>query len=188
MSILLLLFLIFYIYYTYISSAKGLSDKVSKIQKAIKEGKDTYMDEKYRMRSTETGEIVVESKVFDKWPPHCKERYGAVDGDVVLYGAKTYRVYRNYTHERYLQHIQRQLDAGKVWCFERKSWSGLDKRNIRFHMNEKYIYYLDEETTQTRIDWCKYDVIHKYYLYKLINGTYIKQEIDKDLYKELGGK
>ena len=168
-----LVIIIFPFIYFY-TQANKLGQKTSSIKKAMDEGKETYTDTvDMCTRWTETGEKVYRS-IWHYHKTHPEQ--DAIEGDDVLFGLNTYRVYRNYTKERFVEHVQRQIDSGKCWCFERAAFNQNSSKDyvLRYNMKEKYFYHLGW-------DWNTHSYFVKYH------GTDKIVTIDYDRYKELGG-
>lgn len=167
-----LIIIIFPFIYFY-TQANNFGKKTSAIKKAMDEGRETYIDTVDMCeRWLATGE-----KVY-----HCKWVYttikteDAIEGDNVLMGLDTHRVYRNYSKESFIKHVQSQIDNGECWCWERHAYNEKAPKDyyLHYNMKEKYFYRLrwDSDTH----DYCiEYDNTDK------------KDIITYERYKELGG-
>lgn len=151
----------------------NFNEKTSAIKKAINEGSETYIDPLTgKTHWTENGEQVIWTEIL---PVERNIPEGCIVGDKVLRGVKSGKVYKNKSYERFVAHVQRQIDNGEVWCWERHAFNK-DRAdyNLRYHMKEKYFYYCT-------FDWDTHD-------YCIINNnTKEKQVINYEKYKELGG-
>lgn len=169
-GLIIILVFPFAFFYTQINK---LDDKTNAIKKAINKEKETYLDTvDMCTRWTTTGEKVYRCK----WVyTHIKTK-DAVEGDDVLIGLNSYRIYRNYSKENFLNHIQNQINNNKCWCYERSAYNKNSNKDyiLRYNMKDKYFYYLgwDNET-------------HNYII--IYYGTNKKEIITYERYKELGG-
>lgn len=149
----------------------NMNTKTEAIKKAMAEGKETYFDPiDCCERWLETGEKIIRCK----WGYN--DNNNAVKNDSVLLGVKTNRIYKNYTKERFLAHIQKQKDEGKCWCIERHKFADGKTGDIatKYNFKEKYFYFLTWDST--------------YFLKKIKdNVIYERIPISFERYKELGG-
>lgn len=168
----LIIILVFPFIYFY-TQMTNLNSKTSAIKKAIDEGKETYTDTVDMCeRWTATGEKVYRTK----WVYTSIKTEDAIEGDDVLMGLNTHKVYRNYSKENFINHIQQQIDNGECWCYERAAYNRNSSQDyiLRYNMKDKYFYYLGFD----------YDT-HSYFI-KYYNNNQ-KEMIDYNRYKELGG-
>jgi len=171
-GLIIILVFPFIFFYTQINN---LNQKTGAIKKAMDEGKETYTDTiNMCERWTETGE-----QVYNTVWHYCKTHpeQDAIDGDQVLMGLKTYRVYKNYSKEKFIKHIQWQKDHDECWCYERVAFNEKEKNldfKLKYHMTKQFFYRL-------RFDF----TTHHYYIW--YNGSDKKEIIDYDTYKKLGG-
>ena len=167
---LIIIIVPFVFYYTQINN---LNQKVVIIKKAINERKETYIDTVDMCeRWTATGEKVYHCK----WVYTAIKTEDAIEGDDVLMGLNSHKVYRNYSKERFIQHIQWQIDNGLCWCWDRSAYNKKNNADsdLKYHLKEKYFYYLGLDLNS-----------HKYFI--CYYNTNKKEIIDFNKYKELGG-
>lgn len=194
----LIIILVFPFIYFY-TEMSNLNSKTSTIKKAIDEGKETYIDPLTgKMHWVENGEQVIWTEILstEKNIPE-----GCIVGDKVLRGVKSGKVYKNKSFEQFKAHVQRQINNGEIWCYERidyaKKHDDCSKQHLRYHIKDKYFYTLQkienqrivkktpEEIKEKRC-WEKYKVVEekKYFIIR----NEIKTEITCEEYKKLGGK
>lgn len=194
----LIIILVFPFIYFY-TQMNNFNQKTDAIRTAINEKKETYIDPLTgKMHWTENGEQVIWTEILsvERNIPE-----GCIIGDKVLRGVKTGRVYRNKSYEDFKDHIQEQILADEVWCYERNDYAKANdspgKTFLRYHMKDKYFYSLKKEEKKCIVEksetekdphrsWDKYKVIteKKYYIIKNKKTT----EISFEEYKRLGGK
>ena len=169
----LLIIIIFPFIYFY-TQMNNLNQKTDAIKKAVVEGKETYIDPLTgKTHWTKNGEQVIWTEILSV-EQNIPE--GCIIGDKVLRGVKTGHIYKNKSFEQYKQHIQRQIDNKKCWCYERHVFNKKNRADydLRYHIKEKYFYSLHWDQN-----------VHKYYI--VYYGTNNKEFIDYKRYKELGG-
>lgn len=175
MGLIIILVFPFIFFYTQMNR---FNEKTDTIRKAIKEEKETYYDvTDGHLHWTETGEIVV------RWRWAYADREDVIKGDDVIYGEKSKRIYRNFTKEKFVNHVQNQMDLGYCWCYERHAYNQKFRNDItlRYHMKDNYFYYLiKEEHKSTNYD------DNRLYLYCERN-TGEKRKITFKEYIQLGG-
>lgn len=193
----LLIIIVFPFIYFY-TQMNNFNQKTGAIRTAINEKKETYIDPLTgKMHWTENGALVVRTELSPFWD--LKNQNG-LPGDEVLINPNTQRIYKNYSREKYIAHVQEQKRQGKCWCGERKEYRDkgyLKDHNIKFHMKEKYYYRLSVHKVREPI----YNKNKKYTfnnkliiycyreIYDLKNKKYkAKQEIGYREYKKLGGE
>lgn len=148
-GLLIIIILPFIFYYTQI---KNLNKKTTSIRKALKEGNETYIDPvDYKMRWTENGALVRKMKLNSLWKPGDQD---SLPGDEVIIDLNTNKIYRNYSKEKFIAHVQEQINNNKCWCGERKEFRdrGCSKDYyMKYHMKEKYFYRLESNKTYETI-------------------------------------
>lgn len=169
----LIIILIFPFIYFYTQMC-NLNSKTNAIKKAMDEGKETYIDPLTgKMHWTENGEQVIWTEILsvEKNIPE-----GCIVGDKVLQGVKSKKIYKNKSREQFHIHVQKQLDAGKIWCWERNEYNNKNNKDnsLRYNMKDKYFYSL-------YWDWNSISYYIRY------NNTGEKESITFERYKELGG-
>ena len=193
----LIIIIIFPFIYFY-TQMNNLNQKTDAIKKAVVEGKETYIDPiDLKIHWTKNGAIVTETKLSPFWK---KKKKKGLPGDEVIIDPNTQEIYKNYSEEKYLLHIQNQIRQGKCWCGERIEFRDkgyMQDHNMKFHMKEKYYYRLSIIKTREPIynEKGRYMFKNKLtvYCYKEIydfkTKRYInKQEIGYTQYKKLGGE
>lgn len=168
-----LIIIIFPFIYFY-TQMNNLNTKVSSIREAIDKGQETYIDPLTgKTHWTENGEQVIWTEILsvEKNIPE-----GCIVGDRVLRGVKSRKVYKNRSREQFQAHIQRQINDGKIWCWERNEYNNKDNKDygLRYNMKDKYFY---------RLYW-RWDSLSYYIKY---HNTNKKEPITFERYKELGG-
>lgn len=190
-----LIIIIVFPFVFFYTQMNNLNRKTSAIKKALDEGKETYIDPLTgKTHWTENGEQVIRTTVnkFEKIPEGC------IVGDRILQGIKSNRVYKNYSYENYIQHIQRQIDNGKCWCFERSAYTNSNS-DLRYNLKEKYFYTLNKKKNREFFNTTyspnriirESKVFYVYYINKVISLNSYKTEtfkITEEEYKKLGGK
>ena len=141
--------------------------------------------------------VVLNPVLISIWKPGDQD---SLPGDEVILGLNNNKVYRNYSREKFVAHVQEQIDQGKCWCGERKEYRDkgcLKDHHMKFHMKEKYFYQLDTHKTSEAIYNEKGRYIGKnkltVYCYKEIYDSSTKKygekkEIGYEEYKKLGGE
>lgn len=168
----LLIIIIFPFIYFY-TQINNFNQKTGAIKKAINEEKEVYIDPLTgKMHWTENGEQVIWTEILSVEQNIPK---GCIVGDKVLRGVKTDKIYKNQNYEDFVAHVQRQINNGEIWCWERHSYNG-DRAdyNLKYHIKEKFLYYFI-------FDWNT----HNYCI--VYNDTKKKEIISYKKYKELGG-
>lgn len=168
-----LIIIIVFPFMFFYTQMNNLNRKTSAIKKAIDKEKETYIDPiDMCERWTATGEKVYRGK----WVYKTIKTEDAIEGDDVLFGLNTYKIYRNYSKEKYIADIQWQIDHGRCWCWERHAFNNKNKKDyhLHYHMKGKYFY---------RLNWD--DKTHNYYIEYYNNGK--KEIINYEKYRELGG-
>lgn len=193
----LIIILVFPFIFFYTQMNK-LNNKTSAIKKAMDEGKETYIDPiDYKMHWTENGALVMKQKLGCIWKPGDQ---GAIAGDEVIIDLNTNKIYRNYSREKFVAHIQEQMDQGKCWCGERKEFRdrGCSRDYLlKYHMRDKYFYRLEKKETRETIRDKRGRNTFKdkitIYCYKQLYNPVTrrhseKTEIGYKEYRELGGE
>lgn len=168
----LIIIIIFPFIYFY-AQMNNLNQKTDAIRTAINEKKETYIDPLTgKMHWIENGEQVIWTEILsvEKNIPD-----GCIIGDKVLRGIKTGKIYKNKSYEKFVAHVQRQINNEEIWCWERHSYN--EDRvdyNLKYNIKEKYFYFLT-------FDWNTHDYCIIY------NDTKKKEKITYEKYKELGG-
>lgn len=191
-AFLLMLILPFVFYFTQL---KNINAKINAIKKAIEKKEDTFLDPTDgKTYSTKTGEQVRLTYIYSFTPP--SKEY--IAGDKVLKGINTGRIYRNYSCEKYIEHIKKQIEKGECWCGERKCFRDhgyVRDFHIKYHMNDKYYYILESEIKRTPLGKGKFGDGSQatVYYYKIIIDPKTKAENEKieitfKEYKKLGGE
>lgn len=173
MFIGLFIIIVFPFIYFY-TQASNLNTKVSAIRKAVKEGKETYTDPLTgKTHWTENGEQVIWTEILSV---ERKIPEGCIVGDQVLRGVKSGRVYKNRSYDQFIAHIQRQMDDGKEWCWERSVYNEKSRQDYdyKYNMKGKYFYSLHWD----------HDA-HNYYIQYY--DTKKTEPISFERYRELGG-
>lgn len=169
-GLIIILVFPFIFFYTQMNN---FNEKTGAIRKAIEEEKETYIDTVDMCeRWTATGEKVYHCK----WVYTNKKTEDAIEGDNVLMGLNTHKVYRNYSKEKYIADIQWRMDHGTCWCWERHAFNEKTKEDclLHYHMKDKYFY---------RLGWD--NVTHNYCI--TYHNTDKKEIISYEKYKEFGG-
>lgn len=200
----LIIILIFPFIYFY-TQMNNFNQKTGAIRKAINEEKETYIDPLTgKMHWTETGEQVIWTEIL---PVERNIPEGCIVGDKVLRGIKTGKVYKNRSYEQFMDHVQTQINSGEIWCYERrdyaKEYDDYSRRNIRYHMIDKYFYILEKiedeiiiaRTKEERLNdqpWKRSKIIERTtYLKKIYDLATERiletKEIDYKEYIKLGG-
>lgn len=192
----LIIILVFPFIYFY-RQMNRFNKKTSTIRKAIKEGKEIYIDPiDYKMHWTENGALVMKIKLDCLWKPG---NQGAIAGDDVIIDLNTRKIYKNYSKEEFEAHIQKQIDQGKCWCGERKEYRNrgcMKDYLLKYHMKDKYFYRLNKKETRETIRNKKGRALKDkftIYCYKQIYNPTTKRydkeiEIGYKEYRELGGE
>lgn len=183
----------------------NLNQKTDAIKKAVIEGKETYIDPLTgKMCWSENGEQVIWTEILsvERNIPE-----GCIVGDKVLRGVKTGKIYKNRSYEQFMNHVQRQVNNGEVWCYERKDYAkeydDYSKEYVRYHMIDKYFYILEKteeenivpRTEEERLNdqpWKRSKVVERtIYLKKIYDLATERiletKEIDYKEYIKLGG-
>lgn len=168
----LIIILVFPFIFFYTQMNK-LNNKTSAIKKAMDEGKETYIDTvDMCTRWTATGEKVYRCK----WVYTHIKTEDTIEGDDVLIGLNTHKIYRNYSKENFFDHVQNQINNNKCWCYERSAYNKNSNKDyiLKYNMKDKYFYHLgwDNKT---------HNYIIQYY------NTDKTETITYKEYKELGG-
>ena len=119
-------------------------------------------------------------------------------GDRILQGIKSGKVYINYSYENFIKHVQRQIDSGECWCFERSAYTNSNS-GLRYNLKEKYFYTLNKEKNREFFNTTyssnrtirESKVFYVYYINKVISLNPYKTntfKITEKEYKKLGGK
>lgn len=201
-GLLIIIIFPFIYFYTQMSS---FNQKTNAIRKAINEEKETYIDPLTgKTHWTENGEQVIWTEILsvERNIPE-----GCIVGDKVLRGVKSGKVYKNRSYEQFMNHVQRQINNGEVWCYERKNYAkeydDYSKEYVRYHMIDKYFYILEKteeeiivpRTEEERLNdqpWKKSKVVERTIYLKKIYDLATEQiletkEIDYKEYIKLGG-
>ena len=190
----LIIIIVFPFVYFY-TQMNNLGRKTSAIKKALDEGKETYIDPLTgKTHWTENGEQVIRTTVnkFEKIPEGC------IVGDRILQGIKSGKVYKNYSYENFIKHVQRQIDSGECWCFERSAYTNSNS-DLRYNLKEKYFYTLNKKKNREFFNTTyssnrtirESKVFYVYYINKVISLNPYKTntfKITEKEYKKLGGK
>lgn len=192
----LIIILVFPFIYFY-TQMNNLNQKTDAIKKAVVEGKETYIDPLTgKMCWSENGALITRTKLSNFWKNGYQD---SLAGDEVIMDLNTQKIYKNYSKEKYMAHIQEQINQGKCWCGERKEYRDKDytiDSTIKFHMIDKYLYRLriKEVTEDIFNEKGRYTFRSKItiYCYKQVyNPVTQKYEDEKEIgykeYKELGG-
>lgn len=193
----LLIIIIFPFIYFY-TQMDNFNQKTDVIRTAINEGKETYIDPLTgKMHWTENGAVVSRIKLNMFWKPGDQN---SLPGDEVIINLSTQKIYKNFSEEKYIAHIQNQKKSGKCWCGERKTFRDkgfLKDSFMKYHMRDKYFYKLSSniirESTYNKNGRYMFSNILILYcyiqIYDLIAKTYKdKKEIGYQEYKKLGGE
>ena len=169
----LIIILVFPFIYFY-TQMNRFNEKTGNIRKAIDKGQETYVDPLTgKNHWIENGEQVIWTEILsiEKNIPE-----GCIVGDQILRGVKSGKIYKNRSRERFQIHIQKQMDAGKIWCWERNEYNNQNHKDngLRYNMKDKYFYSL-------YWDWNSVSYYIRYY------NTKEKEPITFERYKELGG-
>lgn len=194
-GLLIIIIFPFIFYYTQINN---LNKKTISIRKAVKEGKETYIDPiDYKMHWTENGALVRKMKLNSLWKPGDQD---SLPGDEVIIDLNTNKIYKNFSKEKFITHIQEQIDKNKCWCGERKEFrdKGCAKdHHLKYHMKERYFYKLETNKTCETIYGKNGRPTNRskltFYCYKLIYNPLTKRygdkiEIGYNEYQKLGGE
>ena len=171
----------------------NFNQKTDTIKKAINEKKEINIDPLTgKMHWTKNGALVMKMKLDMFW---ISGNQKSIPGDEVLIDLNTDEIYKNYSRENFVAHVQEQMKQGKCWCGERKEFRDkgyLKDNHLKYHIKQKYFYKL-EYVMNREIQKGKLErkiTIHCYQLiYNPTTNTYNeKYEIDYKKYKELGGE
>ena len=193
----LIIVLVFPFIYFY-TQMNNFNEKTSAIREAINEGSEIYIDPvDHKIHWTKNGALVTRTKLGILWRPG---EQNSLSGDEVIIDLDTHKIYKNYSREKYIAHIQEQKRQGKCWCGERKTFrdKGYSKDSfMKYHLIDKYFYRLNNKITREPIYNEKgrymFENILTIYCYKqiydLINRRYKdEEEIGYSEYKRLGGE
>lgn len=176
----------------------NFNQKTNIIKKAIDEKKETYIDPiDLKVHWTENGALVTRKILSNFWTNGDQD---SLVGDEVILGINNNRVYKNYSRDKFVAHVQEQIDQGKCWCGERKEYrdKGCTKdHHMKYHMKEKYFYRLNIKEVKEDIfnEKGRYMFRSKItiYCYKQIYNPATETygdliEIGYEEYKKLGGE
>ena len=188
----LLIIIIFPFIYFY-TQMDNFNQKTDVIKRAIDEKKETYIDPLTgKMHWTKNGALVTKTKLNMFWKSGEQD---SLPGDEVLIDLNTDKIYRNYSREKFIAHVQEQKKQGKCWCGARKEFRDkgyLKDKFLKYHMTGLYFYKLEHNMIR-EIQKGKLErkiTIHCYQIiYNPTTKTYNeKHEIDYIQYKNLGGE
>lgn len=192
----LLIIIIFPFIYFY-TQMDNFNQKTDVIKRAIDEKKEIYIDPLTgKMHWTKNGALVTKTKLNMFWKSGEQD---SLPGDEVLIDLNTDKIYRNYSREKFMAHVEKQIEQGKCWCGARKEFRDrgyLKDEYLKYHIKGLYFYRLMINKISKPI----YDRKEKYgtyeitlYCYQQIYNPATKKygdkiEIGYKKYKELGGE
>jgi hypothetical protein len=192
----LLIIIVFPFIYFY-TQMNNFNQKTDIIRTAINEGKETYIDPLTgKMHWTENGAVVSRIKLNMFWKPGDQN---SLPGDEVLIDLNTDKIYRNYSREKFIAHVEKQIEQGKCWCGARKEFRDrgyLKDEYLKYHIKGLYFYRLMIDKISKPIYNRKekngaYEITLYCYqqIYNPATKKYgDKKEIGYQEYKKLGGK